>query len=305
LKSCRLARLLNDFDFLTAFELEVSGYPSSPNGLDVEIFEIGRKAGRVYKEKDTKEKTEVIKEYCFVESIEQLEEEIETSKAALSVAHDPNISLTSANPNQYLLGPNGNAKERANIRISLNKNVSRLSSRRSFIHKYASRKYTELKFSEIPEDIFSRLREDLDVKIGSIVPTSTQKFAAIYGNLRSENPEDWSNAVHSCRRLLQDLADAIYAPRESKTTKKKDKTIEIKLGPDQFINRLIAFIEEKSTSKNFNSIVGSNLEFIGNRLDAIFGAAQKGSHTIIQDRQEADRYVIYTYLVVGDIVSLA
>lgn len=305
LKACRLARLLNDFDYQKAFEFEASGYPSGPDGVDIETWRIGKLAGRVFQEKVTENKKEEIKEYCYVESIEQLEETITTGKTALSVAQDPNISLASANPHQWLQNPNGNAQERANIRVGLNKNVSRISSRRSFIHRYASRKYAELKFSEIAEDIFSRHREDLDDKISSIVPTSTQKFTAIYGNLRSENPEDWSNAVHSCRRLLQDLADALYAPRESMTKISNGRTIEIKLGADQFINRLVAFIEKNSSSKNFSSIVGSNLEFIGNRLDAIFRAAQKGSHTTIQNRQEADRYVIYTYLIVGDIVSLA
>ena len=33
-----------------------------------------------------------------------------------------------------------------------------------------------------------------------------KKFTSVYSNLLSENDEDWSNAVHSCRRILQDLA---------------------------------------------------------------------------------------------------
>ncbi|WP_228144237.1 hypothetical protein [Acinetobacter baumannii] len=46
------------------------------------------------------------------------------------------------------------------------------------------------------------------------------------------------------------------------------------------------------------------MKYLGERLDAIFQAAQKGSHDIISSREEADRYVIYTYLVIGDILSL-
>jgi hypothetical protein len=49
--------------------------------------------------------------------------------------------------------------------------------------------------------------------------------------------------------------------------------------------------------------VGSHLEFIGERLDSVFQAAQKGSHGVV-DKAEADRYVVYTYLIVGDILSL-
>ena len=39
------------------------------------------------------------------------------------------------------------------------------------------------------------------------------------------------------------------------------------------------------------------------RLDSIFRAVQKGSHAIVT-QEEADRYVVYTYLVTGDILSL-
>ena len=58
-------------------------------------------------------------------------------------------------------------------------------------------------------------------------------------------------------------------------------------------------------SSRFHAVVGSQLKYIGERLDALFEAAQKGSHATISDRVEADRYVVYTYMIVGDILSLA
>ena len=48
--------------------------------------------------------------------------------------------------------------------------------------------------------------------------------------------------------------------------------------------------------------MGSHLRF-NRRLDSVFLAAQKGSHAVVT-KDEADRYVVYTYLVVGDILSL-
>lgn len=78
----------------------------------------------------------------------------------------------------------------------------------------------------------------------------------------------------------------------------------IKLGSDAYVNRIVAFLEERSTSERFNEIVGSNLSFIGNRLDSVFQATQKGSHANIVTQEEADRYVVYTYLIVGDVLSL-
>lgn len=193
-------------------------------------------------------------------------------------------------------------------RYSISKDISDTSQligqRRAFIYKYISDMYYELKYSIATDDSFSRIRAIVDNNISELVPNSLQKFSAIYDNLESENSEDWSNAVHSCRRVLQDLADALYPAREDGKKNVKDKDIVIKLGADAYINRLIAYAEEHSDSERFQEIVGSHMKFLGERLDAIFKAAQKGSHSDIVSRDEADRYVVYTYMIVGDLMSL-
>lgn len=127
----------------------------------------------------------------------------------------------------------------------------------------------------------------------------------IYDYLKSDKPEQWSDAVHDCRRILKDLADALFPPRPQPRPKIiQGKKIEIKLCDEDYINRLICFIEDNSQSESFEEIVGSHLDFIGNRLDSIYHAASKGSHADITSREEADRYVVYTYMIVGDILSL-
>ena len=302
LKASRLARLLNDFDYQQAFEYEASGYPSDPDGVQPNVWKIAQLSGRVRlsKEKDADEPTEK----AYLQSISALQNAIDVSESALAAAKDPNVSVSSANPHQHLQQPSGNFHERRIIRESLAIATKHLAERRAFIHQYVSRKHYELKFSGIAEDIFSRKREQVDGSIGKIVPKAVQKLSAIYENLRSENPEDWSNAVHGCRRMLQDLADAISPPADDRTVEENGKKKVVKMGPDNYINRLIFFIETHATSERFTSVVGSHLKFIGERLDSIFEAAQKGSHSVISSQQEADRYVVYTYLLVGDILSL-
>ncbi|MGW6249659.1 hypothetical protein ACWF7H_22835 [Peribacillus butanolivorans] len=73
----------------------------------------------------------------------------------------------------------------------------------------------ELKFSDITEDIFSRQRLFVDKKLTEISPDAVRKFVSVHENLRSENNEDWANAVHSCRRILKDVADVLYPPKDS------------------------------------------------------------------------------------------
>jgi hypothetical protein len=161
-----------------------------------------------------------------------------------------------------------------------------------------------LKFSGIAEDVFSHIRNTVDARIGESVPTALQQFAAVHDNLRSENPEDWANAVHSCRRIVQAVADAVFPPSSESRFKETTKgRSEIKLGKENYINRLVCYAEDRSTSQRFLDLVGSHLGFLGDRLEAVFRASQKGSHAVVA-RDEAHRFVVYTYMIVGDILSL-
>ena len=284
LKSSRLARILGEIEFQKIFQFEAGGYPGTSTGISHDIFELCRKAGRVYQQKAKNGDEKEIKEVAYRSPISAIEGEIAVLNASIVV-----------DTNHFTRGVTRN-----NISVQ----NERLASRRAFIHQYASSKYYQLKLSEIASDIFIRARSRLDGLLQEFVPHSVQKTAAIYANLISANPEDWSNAVHSCRRLLQDLADALYPARADETRIVNGKEKIIRLGNDAYINRLISYIEDNSDSKRFDEIVGSHLKFIGERIDAVFKAAQKGSHDSINTREEADRYVIYTYLIAGDILSL-
>jgi len=302
MKTGRLARLLNEFEIQRIMGYEISGYPTTPMGLAPETYQLAVVAGRELQYKD--EKTAESKNYVFIESIEELEYETKIAEKALDAARDHDVSVSSANPLQTVFTPVGNWYERKQIRDSASRSKKRLSSRRAVIYRYVLKKHYELKFSGIAGDIFSRIREKVDSMIGAVVPSAINKLSAVYDNLQSENPEDWSNAVHSCRRILQDLADAVLPPTSDRVKEVAGEQRTIKLGKDNYINRIMAFVEDRSDSERFQDIVGSHLSFLGNRLDSVFQAAQKGSHDVIVTRDEADRYVVYTYLVVGDVLSL-
>ncbi|NEX10633.1 hypothetical protein GII83_10230 [Bacillus subtilis] len=149
--------------------------------------------------------------------------------------------------------------------------------------------------------MFKRKRKTVDTVLKEICPEAIQKFISVYENLNSTNDEDWANAVHTCRRIIKEVADSLYPPSDEPISLSGGKII--KIGEDQYINRLIQYIDSKSTSEKFSSIVGSHLKFIGERLDGVHEAANKGTHAEVT-LDEAERYIIYTYLVIGDILSL-
>ena len=282
LKTLRLTRLLNDFDAQQIFEWESSGYPDNASGAGEEVSKAARSAGRSYYGKDSK--SGASKRFRYIESVEGIEGAISIAKTSLQTSDIQ--------------------RERLVATRTLRRMNPRLAQRRSFIYQYTLRKHYELKFAGLADGIFERIRSSVDVSIGELVPDAVRKLVAAHENLASDNPEDWANAVHSCRRILQDLADALFPARsETRTRNVEGKDVEIKLGNDQYINRLLAYIEDMAESERFVELVGSNLRYMRDRLQAVLQAANKGSHASVT-KEEADRYVIYTYLLVGDILSL-
>lgn len=294
-KALRLARLVGDTSAMKWLNLEFSGYSTNPLGVPPEEWTIGARSLRHFQEKD---KNNTIQTYMRLESVGRIEAEIEGARNQLQVCVDPNISVTSSNPNQYVFSPAGNSFERNNLRSGIVKWTSVLERVKSSIYNYVLQQYYELKFGDISENVFERVRNRVNNLLSEVCPSAIKELVSAYENLSSENERDWSNAANSCRRLLKEVADVLYPP----VTNGKGKS-DHKLTEDAYKNRLIAFVENKSKSEKFNMVIGSNLSFIVDRLDAINEFQSKGVHKVIA-KEDAERLVVYTYLVIGDILTL-
>lgn len=168
------------------------------------------------------------------------------------------------------------------------------------IHAYVSEKYQELRFGSAVESAFEVVRVRVDADIGGLIPDALPMLAAAFENAASDNPEHWANAAGTCRRLLREAADVLRPPGDPIPGGPKG---EIQMGPDNYINRLVAWINEQATSAKTAAMIQRDLEFLGARLDAADGAGQKGAHASVT-REEASRYITGTYLVLGDILGL-
>jgi len=238
------------------------------------------------------------------ERIASLESYIVTARTRLQAAFDPNLSLsTQAHPNTFRK-PLGNQEERQALHAGITTADQEIQQARSQIYMYLLQTYFELRFGQIPQEVFELTRAEVDTRLAALVPDAVEKFVSAYDNIRSTNSEDWANAVHSCRRVLQAVADKLYPPSDTAgaTIERNGQTIRI--GPEHYINRLVVYAEDRATSASYNAVVGSTLEYLGNRLDAIYGASSKGTHSEISSPQEAARYIVYTYLLLGDLLSL-
>ena len=154
-------------------------------------------------------------------------------------------------------------------------------------------------------DCFARSRDRLESACGLLFPEALPRLLSIQSDLRSSNPASWSGAVHACRRLLEDLADRVFPAQSDDRVREVDgESVTVRLGKSNYINRLMAFMEDNAKSAVFSEIVGSDLRFAGDRLDALLDAVQKGSHADIRSRTEADRYAVRTMILVSDVLSL-
>lgn len=77
----------------------------------------------------------------------------------------------------------------------------------------------------------------------------------------------------------------------------------IKLSDENYIARLKQFVKINKDSNSFTKVVGSNLEYIGDRIDSIYKSTTKGTHAEVEQK-EAESYVMYTYMLIGDILEL-
>lgn len=299
LKCLRLCRLLGDQQGIQLFTFESSGYPRGTNGTyTAEAERIAILAHRGFQQYNYVTKN--LSNYISYALISDLESGVETLRIKLSASADPDVSLASANPNQFLTAPIGNSQERSQTTSQIHQNTQIIAQVKGALYNYVLNIYNKLVYGNIVEDIFTEARTKVNEDLGKYCPKSIEKFVSVYENLSSDNPEDYANAVHSCRRILLDLADALYPPSD---TPIQVNGKPIKIGADQYINRLIQYISSKSGSKTYNDVVGSDLSSIGKRLDAINDAVCKGTHTDIT-KEEAQRYIIHTYFLISDIISL-
>lgn len=293
LKGLRLCRLMGDSDGILLFTFESSGYPKTNDGfMTDEAWRISKIAGRRYHKEDKKE-------YAQLTLVAQLEESIQTNKLRITAAQDPTSYSGDMTP--LAIGYIKNGSERQRLSEDIEQNSLWLGKITGSLYNYVLNIYNKLQYGNIIEDIFTKSRLSVNNKLMQICPDAIRKFISVYENMDSGNEEDWSNAIHSCRRILNDFADSVYPPSDQPVRLENGKTIGV--GKDQYINRLVQYIFSKSEGETYANIVGSDLRSIGERLDAVNNAVCKGTHTLLT-KEEASRYLIHTYLLISDIISL-
>ena len=294
MKCSRLSRLVGDMKFNGLIEMELSGYEYDHEGkLTPESWIFGEMVGRTYHEKDKKGK---VNYYMRAVPVSRMESYIGNYETNILAAKDVAVSISSnSNINPYI---HNNANERKNLQNTYDMYISLLSSIKGNIYKYVVDINYKFKFEEKIITIFEKRQNITNDKLKDICPDFSKQLISVYDNIESTNEEDWANAIHTCRRILKSVADSLYPAVE-----KQSKEAKIKLGKENYINRLIAYIEENVKSESSKKMIGNTLDYIGKYIDSVYNTSNKGTHDKVT-KEEAERCIIYTYILLGDILKI-
>ncbi|MFC1469409.1 AbiTii domain-containing protein [Rhodococcus qingshengii] len=289
-RASRLARLLDDTDALEWLSIEIAGYESyeRDGGLNAKGWAAAVRSGRKYRNQEGHD-------VVATESLSGLQSKIVASKLQLAASADAPSSVTSANPNQFVSASYGNKVERDRLNGSITRNQATLDKVLGAIFQYVSAKHVELRFGSAVESAFDRVRTFTEAELSDLVPDALQKLTAAFELSTSDNPEHWADAAAYCRKLIIAVADTLQ-PAGVPINGRKN-------GAENYVNRLVYWVEQRLTSNTTGKAIVSDLEDFGKRLDAFAGAGNKGAHARVE-QSDADRFIIGTYMLISDVLRL-
>jgi hypothetical protein len=111
----------------------------------------------------------------------------------------------------------------------------------------------------------------------------------------SNDKEELSQSLTTCRRVIERFADTVFPSKEELYKGRK-------VGKPQYINRIWAFIDLAIESNSNRTLSHSHLEFLGNYLDSIHKVTNKGVHSDIT-QIESVKTIFHLYLLFADLLD--
>lgn len=120
---------------------------------------------------------------------------------------------------------------------------------------------------------------------------------AIESLAHSTDPERISHVAHACKRLIKAVSDQVFASRDEDYVMRDGTTR--KVGDEQYLNRLEAFVDlKKSKDEKF---LLKKIKILRDLYGETNESLNRGTHSIISN-QAAEMAVIYSYLILGEII---
>jgi len=177
---------------------------------------------------------------------------------------------------------------------------SLLSKIKNNVYNYILNINLQLRFESVTESIFQETKVSVDKKLAEICPGAMKKFVAAYNRLDSDNPEEWSQAMSSCRNVLKEFADYVFPPQKGHYKKRNGDDLVV--SDDKYKNRLLAFIDKNAVGDK-NKFLSSRISDLEVRIHILNDLLSKGTHVGL-DLQDVKICVLDTYLLIGSLIGM-
>ena len=275
LKASRLARWVGSDEIRYWLKLEMGGY-NNTNPTSLKYMGL---TGRW---------TDKEKNLGYWAPLAQLEAQVTAERAKLASMRTPDSSSDYANI--AITNVTNAMSSSANLIARLSGVRSRVLAR---LHTFVSDVYYEKEFDSLSESIFERYKRDVDSLVGEHCGDVLEKIPSVMNRLAEGDEESVSQALTTCRRILEAFADSIYPPTEN--------TIEIggntlKLDAAKHQNRINAYVFEHTASQSRRQRIRQN-------LSNLFDRVSSGVHSDVS-AEEARTLFLNTYLFIGEVLHL-
>jgi hypothetical protein len=296
MKAARLARLMRDSDAKAWIELETRGYPEKFVATSLgSCHKYAVAGGRILP--DGK---------YYLLSLPGFEAMWKADQAHVEAIRVSPLSATHVkdflekNATEALMG--SQIKLQSARKEAFVESQGRFFSLKSALHSYATDAFIAIEFGDIAEDIFNGARSEVDAFVRAHCPKAAEHLLSINERLRDASSESRSLALTSCRRLLVTVADSVFP---AQTDPWKDSKGQLRsVGPEEYKNRLLAYIESRLQSVGSLLLETKEMEHLAAKLDALNEKASKGVHSDVSEA-EARLAVIQTYLFVAEVARLS
>lgn len=235
----------------------------------------------------------------FIEGSQKVEKSqiyLDTYASAIEATKDPTVSITSANPNEFVGWnmPKGNHLERQNLRLQQQIAIQTIGNYKTQTYEYVMKIYYVYMFGNKASSILDEYKKKVTSEIAGRFPDLKSSFEILDKNINSGNPREWASVALECRSILINLSGQLWNLGTKNFKRRNGNNITT----DGEKNKLIAYIETK--------IKGSELEkAMAERLCAsvheIFAIAGKSKRKV--DKNELSTVVVSTFVLLADLIT--
>lgn len=173
--------------------------------------------------------------------------------------------------------------------------VQHLAYVRRAAHERATALYKRLAYADTPQSAFDILKAAVDDRLLDFAPQLAEALMTAFHGVTLPKQEEWSQALTTCRRFIEGLADVLYSPRDEPVNGRQ-------VGKANYINRLWAFMDNAIESDSNRELAKAHVDLLGSYLERLHKQTNKGVHASV-DRIEAVKAVFHLYLLAGDLLQ--